>query len=229
MWTRGRETSGLPPAAARWGPTLTKSKATGASSGQRPRRTPSRGQAAPDPPPQWPRGASPFTQLFSFHRQGDCPPLGEHAKVWDWLQVEDPEPSLLSDGSEPFCYNLEVGASVVISESVSCSVVFSSCVPLDCSPPGSSVHGILQARILEWVVIPFSRGSSWPRDRTPVSCIAGRFFTVWATREAWLNYTYVYFFMFFPWWFITEYWMQFSVLYRDLPCFSILHIPACIC
>ena len=52
------------------------------------------------------------------------------------------------------------------------------CNPLDCSPPGSSVHGILQARILEWVAIPFSRGSSWPRDQTQVSCIAGRFFTV---------------------------------------------------
>ena len=56
--------------------------------------------------------------------------------------------------------------------------------PLDCSPPGSSVHGILQARKLEWVAIPFSRGSSLPSDRTQVSCIAGRFFTIWATREA---------------------------------------------
>ena len=49
---------------------------------------------------------------------------------------------------------------------------------------GSSAHGILQARILEWVAIPFSRGSSWPRDGTQVSCIAGRFFTIWAIREA---------------------------------------------
>ena len=48
------------------------------------------------------------------------------------------------------------------------------CDPMDCSPPGSSVHGILQARILEWVAISFSRGSSQPRDRTWVSCIAGR-------------------------------------------------------
>ena len=54
----------------------------------------------------------------------------------------------------------------------------------DCSPPGSSVHEISQARILEWVAISFSRGSSQPRDQTWVSCIAGRFFTVWATREA---------------------------------------------
>ena len=50
--------------------------------------------------------------------------------------------------------------------------------------PGSSVHGVLQARILEWVAISFSRGSSWPRDQTWVSCMAGGFFTHWATKEA---------------------------------------------
>ena len=49
--------------------------------------------------------------------------------------------------------------------------------PMDCSRPGSSVHAILQARILEWVAISFSRGSSWPRDQTQVFCTAGRFFT----------------------------------------------------
>ena len=49
--------------------------------------------------------------------------------------------------------------------------------------------GILQARTLEWTAIPFSRGCSWPRDRTQVSCITGKFFTVWATRETqWKNY-----------------------------------------
>ena len=57
------------------------------------------------------------------------------------------------------------------------------CSPMDCSPSGSSVHGILQARILEWVTMPSSRGSSWPRDQTWVSHIAGRFFTHWATWE----------------------------------------------
>ena len=54
---------------------------------------------------------------------------------------------------------------------------------MDCSLPGSSVHGILQARILEWVIIPFSRGSSWPRNPTQVSCIEGRFFTICATMK----------------------------------------------
>ena len=48
------------------------------------------------------------------------------------------------------------------------------CDPMDCSPPGSSVHGILQARILEWVAMPSSRGSSWPRNWNWVSCITGR-------------------------------------------------------
>ena len=56
------------------------------------------------------------------------------------------------------------------------------CNPMDYSLPGSSVHGILQARILEWVVIPFSRGSSQPRDQSQVFGIAGRFLIVWATR-----------------------------------------------
>ena len=61
------------------------------------------------------------------------------------------------------------------------------CNPMDHIPTGSSVHGILQARILEWVAMPSFRGSSWPRDQTHISCIfciAGRFFTHWAIRKA---------------------------------------------
>ena len=62
------------------------------------------------------------------------------------------------------------------------SLVLTPCLtlfdPMNCSPPGSSVHEMFQARILEWVVIPFSRGSSQPRDRTWASCIASRFFTL---------------------------------------------------
>ena len=61
--------------------------------------------------------------------------------------------------------------------------VTQSC-PTLCDPVDYTVHQILQARILEWVAFPFSRGSSQPRDRTQISCIAGRFFTRWATREA---------------------------------------------
>ena len=57
------------------------------------------------------------------------------------------------------------------------------CDSMNYSPPGSSVHRLLQARMLEWVAISFFRESSWPRDRTQVSCTAGRFFT-WVTRTA---------------------------------------------
>ena len=57
------------------------------------------------------------------------------------------------------------------------------CNSMDCRPSGSSIHGILQARILEWVAISFSRGSSQPRDRTQVFCIGGGLFTVWAIKE----------------------------------------------
>ena len=68
----------------------------------------------------------------------------------------------------------------------------SLCDPLDCNPPGSSVHGILQARVLEWVATPSSRGSSQLRDWTQVSCITGRFFTIWAYmgKESEKEYTY---------------------------------------
>ena len=58
---------------------------------------------------------------------------------------------------------------------------------MNCSLPGSSIHGILQARILEWIAISFSRGSSQPRDWTWVSCISGKLFTTWA-REPSQNY-----------------------------------------
>ena len=58
------------------------------------------------------------------------------------------------------------------------------CDPMDCSTPSSSVHGTLQVRMLEWVAIPFSKVSSTLRDWTWVSCIAGIFFAIWATREA---------------------------------------------
>ena len=66
------------------------------------------------------------------------------------------------------------------------------CDSMDCSLPDSSVYGILQATILKWVAIPFSRGSSQPRDWTWISCIAGRFLTIWAIRETDIyHYTFV--------------------------------------
>ena len=78
-----------------------------------------------------------------------------------------------------FMFEYRMKVKVLIAES--CLIL---CNLIDYSPPGSSVHGIFQARILEWVVIPFSRGSSWPRDGTWVSCITSRLFCIWATKEA---------------------------------------------
>ena len=71
---------------------------------------------------------------------------------------------------------------LIVVPSLSCVRLF--CDPIDCSPLGSSRHGILQARTLEWVAMPSTRGSSQPRDRPLVSCTAGGFFTDWATWEA---------------------------------------------
>ena len=73
------------------------------------------------------------------------------------------------------------------SQMHSFSLTSSSCYPTDCSPPGSSVHATLQARILGWVNTPSSRGSSQPRNQTQVFHTAGRFFTVWGTREGQIN------------------------------------------
>ena len=67
-------------------------------------------------------------------------------------------------------------------KSLSCVHLFA--IPMDCSLPGFSVHGNFQAKILEWVAISFSKGSSRHRGRTWVSCITGGRFTLWATREA---------------------------------------------
>ena len=80
----------------------------------------------------------------------------------------------------------QVMSVVLLFSSTWCLAV---CDPRDCSLPGFSVHGISQVRILEWVAILFSRRSSQPRDWTPVSCIAGRFLPIWATRERKGKYT----------------------------------------
>ena len=80
---------------------------------------------------------------------------------------------------QSLCCTLEANImlkSVKVLVAQSCSTL---CNPTDCSPRGSSVHGILQARILEWVAISYSREPSTPRDWTQVSCIAGRSFTIW--------------------------------------------------
>ena len=80
----------------------------------------------------------------------------------------------------PYCFCPLLCPSLLESESEVIQLCPTLCDPMDCRLPGSSVHGIFQARVLEWVAISFSRGSSQPRDRTQV-CTAGRHFTVWAT------------------------------------------------
>ena len=88
---------------------------------------------------------------------------------------------------------LWVGVSSFLLESEVAQSCPTVCDPMDGSLPCFSVHAIFQARVLEWVAISFSRGSSWPRDWTQVSCIAGRRFTLWATRVppkfSWLVYS----------------------------------------
>ena len=78
---------------------------------------------------------------------------------------------------------------ISVSENHTCAYLLAQpcpalCDPMDSSLPGSSVHGILRATVLEWVAMPFSRGSSQTRDWTPVTCLVDWFFTFWATREA---------------------------------------------
>ena len=81
----------------------------------------------------------------------------------------------------PNCYNhVQLFAT---PWTVACQAPLSMEFSMDCSPPGSPVHGILQARILEWVAMPSSRGSSLPKNQTRVSCSAGGFFTTGASRE----------------------------------------------
>ena len=85
-----------------------------------------------------------------------------------------------SSGWMPLSLTSRIWPNKVKSSQVaqSCPIL---CDPMDYSLPGSSVHGIFQARVLEWVAISFSRGSSRPRDRTWVSSIADRYFTIWTT------------------------------------------------
>ena len=88
-------------------------------------------------------------------------------------------PICVKRGEGIYVYHVFVCMKVKVTQS--CPTL---CDPMDCSLPASSVHGILQARILGWVTVPFSRESSQPRDWTQVSHIAGRFTAVWATWEA---------------------------------------------
>ena len=82
-----------------------------------------------------------------------------------------------------------MGENIFKVEVLAAQLCSTFCNPVDCNLPSFSIHGILQARILDWVAISFSRGSSWPRNQTWISSIADRFFTDWDMREAftWLK------------------------------------------
>ena len=102
---------------------------------------------------------------FPMISDGDGGAIWEHSKEWRNVRT----------------YVSQVISIIFLLVPQMCPTI---CDPVDCSPPGSSVHGIFQARVLEWVAISFSRESSWPRAQTWVSCTASRVFTTWAIREA---------------------------------------------
>ena len=115
--------------------------------------------------------------LAFWHSSWDLFPMAGPAHEWGFIQCWQ------------HYWNPHVKAVTCI-HAKSLQPCLTLCDPVDCGLPGSSVYGILQARILEWVAIPVSRISSEPKNQTWLSLIAGRFFTFWATREAprWANF-----------------------------------------
>ena len=104
------------------------------------------------------------------------------SKAWKW-KVKVKSLSHVRPSATPWTAAFQAPPSMGFSR----QEYWSGVPPMDCSLPGFSIHGIFQARVLEWIAISFSRGSSWPRNWTGVSCIAGTHFTLWATREASLD------------------------------------------
>ena len=114
-------------------------------------------------------------QISIFHY---IPPLGRPVPYLHPI-------SLAYRGEPPLSFFQYIPSySTMYIHSVSVNGKVAQSCPALCDLMDYMVHGILQARILEWVAFPFSRGSSQPKDRTQVSCIAGRLFTIWAPREA---------------------------------------------
>ena len=133
-----------------------------------------------------------YLELICHFGEEECPVTVQWLRWWRHsrpLLCDSPAPDSLQTVQGQLCLLTGVckyrlcsdicDFSALMKWSESRSVVSDSLNPMD-----QTVHGILQARILEWVAFPFSRGSSQPRDRTQIIRIAGRFFTIWATREA---------------------------------------------
>ena len=118
------------------------------------------------------------THLFSLSPMC-CPVLSTFSRIWlfatPWT-IAHQYPLSMGFSRQEYWSGLPCSSPVKVKVAQLCSTL--------CNSMDSRVHGILQARILKWVVVPFSRGSFQPEDWTQVSHIAGRFFTVWATREA---------------------------------------------
>ena len=112
-------------------------------------------------PRQWPWTWANSQRWWGAGKPGMLQSMGSQRARHDWAAEQQ-----------------QGGMKVLVAQSY-----LTLCGLMDCSLPGSSVRGISQARILEWGAIPFSRGSSQPRDRTQVSYTAGRFFTIWANRD----------------------------------------------
>ena len=119
----------------------------------------------------------PYVRNFSFCEVAPTPLLLRWFSlyIWRFWGLEPKRNFDINIKIQYTCWQSEVKESEVAQ---SCPTL---CDPMDCSLSGSSIQGIFQARVLEWIAISFSRGSSQPRNRTRVSCIAGTFFTDWAT------------------------------------------------
>ena len=118
-----------------------------------------------------------WTVMMAFYSYDS--PIG-NTNIWLNVKIDQEDTSeMRSAGGGTWVEAYKSPIKVKVSQSC-----LTPCHSMDYSLPGSSVHGILQARILEWVAFPISRVSSRPKDRTQVFCITGRFFTMWATREA---------------------------------------------
>ena len=104
-------------------------------------------------------------------------PISELFEGWDFTILSSSSLALCPKPAHSRCLGSACGKPIANMHAQSCTTLYH---PMDCCLPGSSIHGILQARILEWLALPYSKDSSWPRDQTCISCAAGGFLTHWA-------------------------------------------------